>query len=93
MDKSLSVCNVLTRPTTNTKPVYFETNQGNYRLNFRGRVKLPSVKNFQLVPPGDIGHVWTQFGKVRESWRGWWLPGVLHIVLLVCAPEQMAPLC
>jgi len=40
--------------------------QGNYRLNFRGRVKLPSVKNYQLVPPGDMGNVWTQFGKVTE---------------------------
>jgi hypothetical protein len=41
--------------------------KGNYRLNFHGRVKLPSVKNYQLVPQGDISDVWTQFGKVTED--------------------------
>jgi hypothetical protein len=40
---------------------------GNYRLNFRGRVNLPSVKNFQLVPKDDIDHIVCQFGKVDED--------------------------
>ena len=38
-----------------TKEPVFE--KGNYRLNFHGRVKLPSVKNYQLVPPEDIDDV------------------------------------
>lgn len=37
---------------------------GNYRLNFHGRVTVPSVKNFQLVSPHDDGHTVCQFGKV-----------------------------
>lgn len=45
-------------------PVY---ENGNYRLNFNGRVKLPSVKNFQLVAKDDIDDVICQFGKVAED--------------------------
>lgn len=48
---------------TSKEPVF---EKGNYRLNFHGRVKLPSVKNYQLVPPEDLDDVWTQFGKVNE---------------------------
>lgn len=40
---------------------------GNYRLNFNGRVNIPSVKNFQLVIPENPDNVICQFGKVR-SW-------------------------
>jgi tubby-related protein 1 len=40
---------------------------GNYRLNFRGRVNLPSVKNFQLVSPADVGEIICQFGKVNDD--------------------------
>jgi len=40
---------------------------GNFRLNFRGRVSVPSVKNFQLVSPDDIDHVICQFGKIGED--------------------------
>ncbi|CAM9412140.1 unnamed protein product [Phaeothamnion confervicola] len=40
---------------------------GNYRLNFRGRVTVPSVKNFQLVRPGEPGLVLCQFGKVADD--------------------------
>ena len=47
-----------------TKDPVFE--KGNYRLNFNGRVKLPSVKNYQLVPPDGIDRIATQFGKVRK---------------------------
>lgn len=42
-------------------PVY---EKGNYRLNFNGRVTVPSVKNFQLVPPTNINNITCQFGKV-----------------------------
>eukprot|EP01038_Epipyxis_sp_PR26KG_P012854 gene12854-17230_t len=40
---------------------------GNYRLNFNGRVSMPSVKNFQLVSPDDIDNIICQFGKVDED--------------------------
>lgn len=40
---------------------------GNYRLNFHGRVTVPSVKNFQLVCPEDINDVIVQFGKVDDD--------------------------
>jgi len=45
-------------------PVY---ENGNYRLNFHGRVSMPSVKNFQLVAPDDIDNILCQFGKVGED--------------------------
>lgn len=45
-------------------PVY---DSGNYRLNFKGRVTTPSVKNFQLVPEGDIDDIVCQFGKVGDD--------------------------
>lgn len=37
---------------------------GNYRLNFHGRVTVPSVKNFQIVSEYDVEDVVCQFGKV-----------------------------
>jgi len=40
---------------------------GNYRLNFHGRVTIPSVKNFQLVSNDDRNHVICQFGKIGED--------------------------
>ncbi|CAN0150177.1 unnamed protein product, partial [Discosporangium mesarthrocarpum] len=40
---------------------------GNYRLNFRGRVTIPSVKNFQLTSPDDSDYIVCQFGKVGED--------------------------
>lgn len=40
---------------------------GNYRLNFNGRVSMPSVKNYQLVSPQDINNIICQFGKVDED--------------------------
>ena len=48
-----------------TKDPVFEN--GNYRLNFNGRVSLPSVKNFQMVSPDNIDDVICQFGKVDED--------------------------
>jgi len=40
---------------------------GNYRLNFHGRVTVPSVKNFQLVDPRDVADVICQFGKIDDD--------------------------
>lgn len=48
-----------------TKEPVFEN--GNYRLNFHGRVTIPSVKNFQLTPVDDIHDIVCQFGKVGEN--------------------------
>ena len=45
-------------------PVY---ENGNFRLNFSGRVNMPSVKNFQLVSKSNIADVICQFGKVDED--------------------------
>jgi tubby and related proteins len=49
---------------TSKEPVY---ENGNYRLNFHGRVSVPSVKNFQLSSPDDPGHVICQFGKIGDD--------------------------
>jgi len=46
------------------EPVY---ENRHYRLNFHGRVTVPSVKNFQLVDPADIDEVICQFGKVDDD--------------------------
>ena len=40
---------------------------GNYRLNFHGRVSVPSVKNFQLSSRDEPDHVVCQFGKVGDD--------------------------
>lgn len=40
---------------------------GNYRLNFHGRVTVPSVKNFQIVSEFDVDEVVCQFGKVDNN--------------------------
>lgn len=45
-----------------TKEPFFDA--GQYRLNFRGRVTVPSVKNFQLGD--DDGNVLLQFGRVSD---------------------------
>jgi len=45
-----------------TKEPFFDV--GQYRLNFRGRVTVPSVKNFQLED--DEGKVLLQFGRVSD---------------------------
>ncbi|CAM9148630.1 unnamed protein product, partial [Ectocarpus fasciculatus] len=49
----------------NTKEPKFEN--GNYRLNFHGRVSVPSVKNFQLSSRDEPDHVVCQFGKVGDD--------------------------
>jgi tubby-related protein 1 len=38
---------------------------GQYRLNFSGRVLIPSVKNMQLE--NDQGEILLQFGKVDDQ--------------------------
>jgi hypothetical protein len=38
-----------------------------YRLNFHGRVTIPSVKNYQLTPVSDIHDIVCQFGKVGDD--------------------------
>jgi tubby-related protein 1 len=42
--------------------------RGTYQLNFRGRVKAASVKNFQLCAKGDAKHAEVmQFGRVEDD--------------------------
>ncbi len=48
----------------NKEPTY---ENGNYRLNFSGRVTMPSVKNFQLVSPDDKNNILCQFGKIGDD--------------------------
>ncbi|EGZ11403.1 hypothetical protein PHYSODRAFT_520775 [Phytophthora sojae] len=54
----------------NKEPVF---ENGFYRLNFNGRVSVPSVKNFQLVRagPGEVPNnerpIFLQFGKVDDK--------------------------
>ena len=54
-----------------TKEPTFE--RGQYRLNFKGRVTTPSVKNFQIVHTVDgetqskTSDVIVQFGRVAEN--------------------------
>ena len=40
---------------------------GNYRLDFHGRVSVASVKNFQLVGEEDLENVVCLFGKVDHD--------------------------
>jgi hypothetical protein len=46
------------------EPVFIN---GNFRLNFNGRVSIPSVKNFQLVSDDDIDDIVCQFGKIDDD--------------------------
>ncbi|XP_042190730.1 tubby protein isoform X1 [Callorhinchus milii] len=38
-----------------------------FTLNFRGRVKKPSVKNFQIIQSSEPNNILMQFGKVAEN--------------------------
>lgn len=40
---------------------------GCYRLNFGGRVSVPSVKNFQMAINSNPNEVYIQFGKVSTD--------------------------
>jgi hypothetical protein len=51
------------------KPPHWNEGLRCWCLNFRGRVKLASVKNFQLMCSNDVtGRIMLQFGKVRARW-------------------------
>lgn len=52
-------------PMQNKSPVWNEETQS-YVLNFHKRVKLPSVKNFQIVRQDNIDEVLMQFGRVTQ---------------------------
>jgi tubby and related proteins len=63
--KSPSVMKVEAAHTFGTKsPVLVN---GNFRLNFKGRVSVPSIKNFQLIPDDELNNVILQFGKVDDD--------------------------
>ena len=38
-----------------------------YTLNFYGRVKKASAKNFQIIIPGDTDNILLQHGKVSKN--------------------------
>lgn len=40
---------------------------GNFRLNFNGRVSVPSIKNFQLITEDELDNVILQFGKTDDD--------------------------
>eukprot|EP00051_Salpingoeca_urceolata_P005778 m.77062 g.77062 ORF g.77062 m.77062 type:complete len:425 (+) comp14535_c0_seq3:79-1353(+) len=40
---------------------------GSYVLNFYGRVKMASVKNFQIVHKSDLDYIVMQFGRVDQQ--------------------------
>ena len=67
-----SMLNVLRYPASTSGLFLMQTKEptfinGNYRLNFRGRVKIPSVKNFQIVSAEDTNDVIVQFGKIGDD--------------------------
>jgi len=67
-----SMLNVLRYPASTSGLYLMQTKEptfinGNYRLNFRGRVKIPSVKNFQIVSAEDTNDVIVQFGKIGDD--------------------------
>jgi len=49
------------------KPPKWNEQMQAYCLNFHGRVKLASVKNFQLVADDNKDHIILQFGKVGKD--------------------------
>jgi hypothetical protein len=61
-----------------TKPPAYNEQLQAYTLNFKGRAKLASKKNFQLVDPDDeAGKVLLLFGKVSPRHKG-------PLVMAVC---------
>ena len=67
-----SIINVLRYPARTSGLHVLQTKEptfinGNYRLNFRGRVKIPSVKNFQIVSADNVDNVLVQFGKIGDD--------------------------
>jgi tubby-related protein 1 len=72
-DSEGSITDLMSIPSSRRPGMYlFETKEpsfisGNFRLNFRGRVSIPSVKNFQLVPENDVDNIICQFGKIDDD--------------------------
>ena len=73
-EQDVSVIDMLRAPSSPEKHGMhiFETKEpvfvnGNFRLNFHGRVSVPSIKNFQIVSDFDIDHIVLQFGKVNDD--------------------------
>mmetsp|Transcript_19373 Transcript_19373/g.18716 ORF Transcript_19373/g.18716 Transcript_19373/m.18716 type:complete len:387 (-) Transcript_19373:36-1196(-) len=72
-DSEGSIIDFIPIPSSRRPGMYlFETKEpsfisGNFRLNFRGRVSVPSVKNFQLVPEDDVDNIICQFGKIDDD--------------------------
>lgn len=73
-DETSSITEALKDPSCseNQGMHMFETKEpsfinGNFRLNFHGRVSVPSVKNFQLISVDDVDNIVCQFGKVDDD--------------------------
>ena len=49
------------------KPPIWDEQMGANKLDFHGRVTIPSVKNFLLVQPDDHSEILMLFGKIEKS--------------------------
>jgi len=47
------------------RPPWWNIELGSFVLNFRGRVSVASVKNFQLCDRNDHDHIMLQFGRIH----------------------------
>lgn len=47
------------------RPPWWNVELGSFVLNFRGRVSVASVKNFQLCDRNDHEHIMLQFGRIK----------------------------
>lgn len=77
------------------KPPHWNEGLKCWCLNFKGRVKLASVKNFQLMCSNDAtGRIVMQFGKVRKqsTQRRVFHLQCLTMLLLVCWRSCMSHL-
>ena len=65
------------------KPPHWNESLHCWCLNFRGRVKLASVKNFQLIAAGDPDKAIVMQARARAAWyiiamRIWLAPAGMH---------------
>ena len=49
------------------KPPSYDSERGCFTINFNGRVKMASVKNFQLVHEESTDHIMLQFGRIAKD--------------------------